>query len=78
MSSDQLPRYNRHSSFKRTQPPNPEWDLGQGIPKGGFISKKWKADLKKGWKTWKLDELPNRYCIIHLAVSYRLLLRFHL
>ncbi|KAI0093389.1 hypothetical protein BDY19DRAFT_923490 [Irpex rosettiformis] len=74
MSSNELPAYaHRENDFKHTQPPNPNWDLGQGIPNDGFIAKEWNRDLEKGWKSWKLNELPVKetYQLLTSAVVPR-------
>ena len=60
-SMSALPKYADGSNFKYTQPPNPDWDLGQGIPEDGFNAKGWRRDLEKGWKSWKLNEMSMKY-----------------
>lgn len=56
-----LAKYAVGPNFKYTQPPNPDWDLGQGIPEDGFNAKEWRKDLEKGWKSWKLNEMSMKY-----------------
>ncbi|KAI0689971.1 hypothetical protein BC835DRAFT_1366702 [Cytidiella melzeri] len=67
------PPFNPQAAFKFTQPPNPEWDLGQGLPEGGPNAKEWNEDLKKGWKSFNLSEIPSRdtYMLLTSAIVPR-------
>lgn len=74
------PLFNPACAFKLTQPPNPSWKLGQGLPRQG-IAGNWMEEEKKGWMTWDLDETPSkqvhsmRYCMVLIFSrdTYRLL-----
>jgi hypothetical protein len=55
------PSFNPSQSFKLTEPPNPNWKLGQGLSDQGVRAKTWKADEELGWKTWNLTQLEPRY-----------------
>lgn len=63
-SMSALPKYGDEPNFKFTQPPNPGWDLGQGIPQDGFHAEEWRKDLEKGWKSWKLNEMSMKYNVL--------------
>ncbi|KAI0344578.1 hypothetical protein BDW22DRAFT_1354670 [Trametopsis cervina] len=59
-SAEQLPPFNPKSAFKVTQPPNPQWDIGEGLSSASPNAEEWIEDLNQGWKSWDLGETPRR------------------
>ncbi|KAG1862577.1 hypothetical protein DFJ58DRAFT_700497 [Suillus subalutaceus] len=52
--------FNSAASFRVTDPPNPNWQLRQGLPDDVEPGKSWKAEEEKGWKTWDLSDISPR------------------
>ncbi|KAG1815911.1 flavoprotein oxygenase [Suillus subaureus] len=52
--------FNSAVSFRVTDPPNPNWQLRQGLPDHIEPGKSWKAEEEKGWKTWNLSDISPR------------------
>ncbi|KAG1737656.1 hypothetical protein EDB19DRAFT_1909632 [Suillus lakei] len=52
--------FNSAASFRVTDPPNPNWQLRQGLPDHVEPGKSWKAEEEKGWKTWNLSDISPR------------------
>ena len=57
------PAFNPSQSFKLTDPPNPNWKLGQGLSNEGVGAKEWKEDEKLGWRTWDLSQMEKKFVI---------------
>lgn len=55
-----LPPFSPPTGFRLTQPPNPEWDLGQGLKPGSPLNDSWAEGMKQGWKTWSTENTPGR------------------
>jgi flavin reductase (DIM6/NTAB) family NADH-FMN oxidoreductase RutF len=52
--------FNSAASFHVTDPPNPNWQLRQGLPDHVEPGKSWRAEEEKGWKTWNLSDISPR------------------
>lgn len=65
MSSTSLPPFDPQWTGKDTQPPFPEWRVGQGVPDTTPNGKQWNEDAEKGWKTWDLAETGPLYVFFH-------------
>ena len=48
----QLPKFDASRSFRFTQPPSPEWDIGQGIRDDSPLANEWNDAETQGWKSW--------------------------
>lgn len=57
--SESLPPFDVERSFQRTQPPSPEWEIGQGMRDDAPYAKEWKEAEEQGWKTWSCDEVAK-------------------
>ncbi|KAJ3476045.1 hypothetical protein NLI96_g11432 [Meripilus lineatus] len=68
-----LPPFSPPTGFRLTQPPNPEWDLGQGLKPGSPLNDSWAEGMKQGWKTWSTENTPGRdtYKLLTSAVIPR-------
>jgi hypothetical protein len=61
--------FNSAASFHVTDPPNPNWQLRQGLPDHVEPGKSWRAEEEKGWKTWNLSDISPRYATSCSAVQ---------
>ena len=58
------PPFNPASDIRFTEPPNPQWKIGDGLPLDTAIGKQWKEDEAQGWKTWDTKTTTGRYAIL--------------
>ena len=58
------PSFNPASDVRLTEPPNPQWKIGDGLPLDTAIGKQWKEDETQGWKTWDTKTTTGRYAIL--------------
>lgn len=67
------PPFNAAPNFKLSEPPNPQWKLGQGMLENSPLTKQWKADEEQGWKTWDTKSTSGRdvYRLLTSAVTPR-------
>jgi hypothetical protein len=63
-----IPAFNPAQTFHLTQPPNPNWDIGQGIPKTSALAAEWNEGENQGWKTWALEGLSGKFSALLIPV----------
>lgn len=63
--------FNPATSFRVTDPPNPNWQLRQGISKDIEPGKSWKAEEETGWRTWNLLDYSPGYVFSRRTSLYK-------
>lgn len=59
-SNTSLPKFDPSPSFRLTQPPDPDWDLGDGLHARGALSEEWAVHEESGWKSWVASDMAGR------------------
>lgn len=69
MSNSERPAFNPAPAFRKTQHPDEDWKLGDGLRTKSELGARWKEDEKSGWKTMNLDEM-EKPCVVYFYNNF--------